>query len=208
MLQFMVSRPIVAAPLAGFVLGQPLVGLQVGMLVELLWLARLPVGAAVPPDDTQVSVATTVAVVALGGHLQASGIELVLTALLVAIPLGKVGQFFDHYARHYNVRLARQVEAAFDQGSVAAAEWQHLRGLVSFSLAAVLTYAVILSGCLVMVPLLWPFLQIPLAYTGGWLALALPLVGIAVILGTINVSRSITLFCASFGMAFLLMWLV
>lgn len=206
--QFMVSRPIVAAPLAGLALGDPMIGLQVGLLVELLWLARLPVGAAVPPDDTQVSIAATVMVIILGPLLGASGIELVLTSLLVSIPFGKVGQYFDHYARHYNVRLARQVELAFEKESIAAAEWQHLRGLVSFSLAAIATYAVILLGGLIVIPFIWPFLHQPLSYSGDWLALALPLVGIAVILGTVNVSRAITLFCASFGMAFLLMWLV
>jgi PTS system mannose-specific IIC component len=38
--------------------------------------------------------------------------------------------------------------------------------------------------------------------------LAFPLVGIAAILGTVNVNRAITLFCAAFGMAYLLLWLV
>lgn len=207
-LQFMISRPIVAAPLAAWVLGEPMVGLQVGLLVELLWLARLPVGAAVPPDDTQVAIACSVMTIILGRSLPAAGIELVILCLLIAIPLGKVGQYFEHYARQYNVRLSKQVELAFERGSLMAAEWQHLRGLISFSVAAVTTYAVILAGGLALVPLLWPLLQEPLIFSSGWLALALPLIGIAVILGTINVSRAITLFCTSFGMAFLLMWLV
>ena len=208
-LQSMISRPIVAAPLAAWVLGEPLVGLQVGLLVELLWLARLPVGAAVPPDDTQVAIACSVMTIILGRSLPAAtGIELVILCLLIAIPLGKIGQYFEHYARQYNVRLSKQVESAFERGSLMAAEWQHLRGLISFSLAAVATYAVILSGGLALVPLLWPLLQEPLTFSSGWLALAMPLIGIAVILGTINVSRAITLFCTSFGMAFLLMWLV
>ena len=207
-LQFMISRPIVAAPLAAWVLGEPMVGLQVGLLVELLWLARLPVGAAVPPDDTQVAIACSVMTIILGRSLPAAGIELVILCLLIAIPLGKVGQYFEHYARQYNVRLSKQVELAFERGSLIAAEWQHLRGLISFSVAAVTTYAVILAGGLALVPLLWPLLQEPLIFSSGWLALALPLIGIAVILGTINVSRAITLFCTSFGMAFLLMWLV
>jgi len=206
--QIMLSRPVVAAPLAGLALGDPLTGLHIGLLIELLWLARLPVGAAVPPDDTQVSIAATVLVIMLGPMLNAGGTELVLTSLLVAIPLGKVGQYFDHYARHYNVRLARKMELAFENGSIAAAQWQHLRGLISFSLAAIATYTVIVLGGLMMIPYLWPLLHQSLSYSGGWLALALPLVGIAVILGTVHVSRALTLFCASFGMAFLLMWLV
>ena len=206
--QIMISRPLVAAPFAAWLLGDPLVGLQVGMMVELLWLARLPVGAAVPPDDTQVAIAATVLAVTLGHALNASGVELLLLCLLVAIPLGKFGQFFDRFARQYNVRLSSSAERALDDGNLFAAEFQHLRGLVSFSLAAIGTYVVIVAGGLLLVPILWSLVQYPLEHSASWLQLALPLVGIAVILGTINVSRALTLFCAAFGMAFLLLWLV
>jgi PTS system mannose-specific IIC component len=94
MLQIMISRPIVAAPLTALVLGEPMVGLQIGVMVELLWLARLPVGAAVPPDDTQVAVAASALAVILGHSFGTSGVELSLICLMVAIPLGKIGQLF------------------------------------------------------------------------------------------------------------------
>jgi PTS system mannose-specific IIC component len=207
-LQLMISRPIVAAPLVAWLLGEPMVGLQIGMMVELLWLARLPVGAAIPPDDTQVAIASSGLAINLGRIMESTGPELVLLCLLVAIPLGKVGQFFDHFSRQYNVRLVTQVEGHLDNGNLFLAELQHLRGLVSFSLAALGTYAVIILGGLLLVPILWPLVEQSLMLSNSWLQLALPLVGVAVILGTINVSRALTLFCASFGMAFLLMWLV
>ncbi len=206
--QVMISRPLVAGPLVAWVLGEPLIGLQLGMLVELLWLARLPVGAAIPPDDTQVAIAGTVLAVSLGRVLETSAIELQLLCLLVALPFGKFGQFFDRFARQYNIRLVHQAEAALLEGQLRKAEWQHLRGLLTFALAAVGTYAVIIGGGLLVVPVLWPLIEKSLVHSVSWLQLALPLVGVAVILGTINVSRALTLFCASFGMAFLLMWLV
>jgi PTS system mannose-specific IIC component len=207
-LQIMISRPIVAAPLSAWLLGEPLVGLQVGVMVELLWLARLPVGAAVPPDDTQVAIASSVLAISLGKMLQVPSSELLLLCLLIALPLGKFGQFLDHFARQYNVRLQARAEAALDRGNLLLAELQHLRGLLSFSLAAIGTYLVILLGGSLLVPPLRPLLQPVLGHSASWLQLALPLVGVAVLLGTINVSRALTLFCASFGMAFLLMWLV
>lgn len=208
LLQIMISRPLVAAPLVAWLLGEPLVGLQVGVMVELLWMARLPVGAAVPPDDTQVSIAGTVLAISLGKAMNADSLEMLLLCLLVAIPLGKVGQFFDHSARQYNVRLLSQAETALDNGKLFVVEFLHLRGILSFSLAAIGTYLFIVVSGLLLVPILWPFVEQPLVYSASWLQLALPLVGVAVILGTINVSRALTLFCAAFGMAFLLMWLV
>lgn len=207
-LQIMISRPIVAAPLVAWLLGEPMIGLQIGMMVELLWLARLPVGAAIPPDDTQVAIASSVLAINLGRALDAPGLELLLLCLLVAIPLGKVGQFFDHFTRQCNVRLLARTEACIDGGKLWKAELQHLRGIFNFSLAALGTYAVIVVGGFLLVPIIWPLVHQSLLHSSSWLQLALPLVGVAVILGTVNVSRALTLFCASFGMAFLLMWLV
>ena len=48
--QFMVSRPLVAATLAGWVVGNPVGGLTVGVVLELFHLAVLPVGAARYPE--------------------------------------------------------------------------------------------------------------------------------------------------------------
>ena len=208
LLQIMISRPLVAAPLAAWLLGEPLVGLQVGVMVELLWLARLPVGAAIPPDDTQVSIAGTVLAISLGKILHADSLELLLLCLLVVIPLGKIGQFFDHAARQYNVRLSTRAETALYNGNLFAVEFQHLRGILSFALAAIGTYSFIVVSGLLLIPVLWSLVQHPLEHSASWLQLALPLIGVAVILGTINVSRALTLFSAAFGTAFLLMWLV
>ena len=208
MLQIMISRPIVAAPLAGWLLGAPVVGLQIGMMVELLWLARLPVGAAIPPDDTQVSIAATVLAINLGRLLEVSGTEIVLLCLLVALPLGKVGQYLDRFSRQVNVGLIGRAEACLQRGQLVRSELQHLRGIVNFALAGVGTYLLIIIGGFLLVPIVWPLVEQGLQHSSSWLQLALPLIGVAVILGTINVSRALTLFCASFGMAFLLMWLV
>lgn len=207
-LQLMISRPIVAAPLVSWLLGEPVVGLQIGLMLELLWLARLPVGAVVPPDDTQVAIGSSVLAINLAPILGGSGPEMLLLCLLVALPLGKAGQFFEHFARQCNVSLLSRADSYVENGNLRRAEWQHLRGILNFSFAALGTYAVVVIGGFLLVPILWPLVKQSLAVSGSWLHLALPLVGVAVILGTINVSRALTLFCASFGMAFLLLWLV
>lgn len=207
-LQVMISRPIVAAPLVAWLLGDISAGLEIGLMVELLWLARLPVGAAIPPDDTQVSIAGTVLAVSLGNVLGHSGLDYQLLCLLVAIPLGKSGQFFDRFARQYNGRRIVLSDEYLAAGNFRAMERNHLLGIGCFALASVGTYLVILCGGLLLIPILAPLLLSSISDSAAWLRLALPLVGIAVILGTINVNRALTLFGASFGMAFLLMWLV
>ena len=76
--QFMISRPIVAAPVAGWIMGNPLVGLEIGALLELLWLGRLPVGASIPPDETQVAIGATVLALSMQPLLGLDGMPVVI----------------------------------------------------------------------------------------------------------------------------------
>ena len=48
--QFMVSRPFVAATLAGLIVGNPVAGAAVGVMLEAFHLSVLPVGAARYPE--------------------------------------------------------------------------------------------------------------------------------------------------------------
>lgn len=207
LVQVMISRPLVAAPLTGLVLGNPLVGLEVGMLIELLWLGRLPVGAAIPPDDTQVAVGATVLALSVGHSLDLSGMPMVLLAVLIAIPLGKFGQVFDRLARHANDRLAVSALGALTAGSSKGLERYHLFGLASFALANLATALVIvLIGSFVLYSVA-PLLIGAVREAGLSLQYSLILVGAASLLGTINVNRSISLFCAAFTGTMLVLWL-
>ncbi len=207
LVQAMISRPLVAAPLTGWLLGNPMVGLEIGMLLELLWLGRLPVGAAIPPDDTQVAVGATVLALSIGPSLGLNGMPIVILSVLVAIPLGKFGQVFDRIARQFNDRLAVSGESALTAGNTRIMERNHLLGLVSFALASLATAMVIvLIGSFVLYEVA-PFLIGAVREAGLSLQYSLILVGAASLLGTINVNRSISLFCAAFTGTLLVLWL-
>jgi PTS system mannose-specific IIC component len=207
-LQLMVSRPIVAAPLTGWLLGDAATGLQTGALLELLWLGRLPVGAAIPPDDTQIAVGGTTLAVTAAAQIATPGPATTLLCLLVALPLGKVGRLFDHLARLCNGRLLLRAEAALATGDLAAAERSHLRGLAHFALAALATFAFIVAAGSLLLRLLVPLLLEPVAAAQGWLRLVFPLAGAAALVGTLHVRRAGFLFAAAFGavLALLCLW--
>ncbi len=207
-LQVMISRPIVAAPLTGLLLGDPTIGLQVGVLVELLWLGRLPVGAAIPPDDTQVAVGATALAATTGAHFGFEGVALSILCTLVALPLGRVGEVFDRWARNRNGGLLNRAMTDLAAGELQALERSHLVGMSHFALASLGTYLVIIAAGSLVLLLLAPILIPVVSQASGWLWVAFPLVGTAVILGSINVSRSLTLFGASFTSAFLMLWLL
>lgn len=207
LVQAMISRPLVAGPLTGWLLGSPLVGLEVGMLLELLWLGRLPVGAAIPPDDTQVAVGATVMALTVGPPLGLHGMPFVLLAVLVAIPLGKLGQFFERLARNANDRLSVLGGRALMSGSTSGLERKHLLGLVSFALASLATlFVIVLVGSLILYAGA-PLLIGAVREAGLSLQYSLILVGAASLLGTINVNRSISLFCAAFTGTLMVLWL-
>jgi len=207
LVQVMISRPLVAAPLTGLVLGNPLLGLEVGMLLELLWLGRLPVGAAIPPDDTQVAVGATVLAFSMGQMLDLGGMPMVILAVLVAIPLGKFGQIFDRLARNVNDRLAVAGLKALGSGNTNGLERRHLMGLISFAVSSLATACVIVLIGSVVLFYTAPQLIGAVRDTGLSLQYSLIIVGAASLLGTINVNRSISLFCAAFSGTLLVLWM-
>ncbi len=205
--QFMISRPIVAAPVTGWLLGAPLVGLQVGILVELLWLGRLPVGAAIPPDDTQVAVGSTFLAITLGPLLGMPGPSLTVLCTLVAMPLGMIGQLFDRLARHWNGKLLTRTADLLAQGTREKVERKHLWGLMHFAIASLATFVVIAGAGSLLLHFLAPWVVAPVTESAGRLRLLFPLVGAAVLLGTMNVRRVVPLFGISFTAALLLFWI-
>lgn len=207
LVQVMISRPLVAAPLTGLVLGNPLLGLEVGMLLELLWLGRLPVGAAIPPDDTQVAVGATVMAFSMGQALGLVGMPMVLLSVLVAIPLGKFGQIFDRLARNVNDRLAVSALKALDNGNTNGFERRHLLGLASFAMSSLATACVIVLIGSIFLFYTAPQLIAAVRDAGLSLQYSLIIVGAASLLGTINVNRSISLFCAAFSGTLLVLWM-
>jgi PTS system mannose-specific IIC component len=203
-LQIMISRPLVAGPLVGLLLGDIRTGLTVGMLLELLWLCRMPVGASIPHDDTQITVGATTLAIALSGTL-GGGIGLTLGALLVALPLGKIGQRVERTVRTLNQRLPASALACLQHGQLPAVERLQLCGLGNFALGALTTYtAIVLIGRWLMISGA-PFFLTLLTRQADWIKLALILAGVATLLQALNVRRTYGLFFGGFLLTFLLL---
>lgn len=206
-LQCMISRPLVAAPLTGWLLGIPLAGFETGILLELLWLGRLPVGAFVPPDDTQVAVGATCLALTMEKLLDLHGMPAVILCVLVAIPLGKVGQYADTRAREANNRLAQIAVLAAAAGDARRIERLHWCGLGPFALAALFTCTAIVAGGTLLLYPLAPWLIGAVQESGLGLQYSFIMIGAAVLLGTLNVSRGLFLFGAAFVVTLLVVGL-
>lgn len=204
--QIMLSRPLVAAPLTGLALGNPLIGLEVGGLLELLWLCRVPAGATIPPDDTQIGVGATFLAIVFADYLKTDPLSVMLFSVLVACPLGRMGSYFDRWARHVNGKGNARILRSVREGVLEEVEGVHLSGLLSFGLASWFSFlSIVLMGGGALV-LFYPWMEKLLLLGGGYLKTAFPLVGIMALLGTMRVRYSLTLFLTSFASTLLLLW--
>ncbi len=142
--QFMVSRPIVASVIAGSVLGEPMVGLGSGLVLELLWLGIHPLGTSIPPDDTVVSVAVPAGVILAdrltGSILGLDTAAVLALAILVSLPLAAVGKWMDIGLRKLNGSFLNRAREGVKAGDHSAIGRQVAKSLLAiFSAFAVLT---------------------------------------------------------------------
>jgi mannose PTS system EIIC component len=112
--QLMISQPLIACPLWGFLVGRPEIGLFFGVTFQLIWLGSLPIGAAKFPEGNlgalvATALAARIAPTPTGEPawiaLAAAAVLGILTAMLGAEVTPKVRRVFATYA-------PRVVEAA------------------------------------------------------------------------------------------------
>lgn len=172
--QFMVSRPFVAASVAGWIAGDAVAGVTVGVVLEAFHLAVLPVGAARYPEGGPPAV--------VAGALYAASGQLPSTLLMCTV----FALAWDWIAGE-SVRIQRQINVRIvvpkDGDEAAPLQRRHLTALLLDVLRGVLLVGVglLLLGALLKLSLpQWRLAQ-PLAAlavaaaTAGLLASALRL---------------------------------
>jgi mannose/fructose/N-acetylgalactosamine-specific phosphotransferase system component IIC len=133
--QTMISRPLIAASVTGLLLGDPVGGVIVGMVLELYALEVLPVGASRYPDYGPASVAA--AVVAAGNDpLRHLGVA-VATGLLVAY----IGEYTILELRRRNSRAVERHMTELSTGNPLVIRAFHRAGLARDALRALLLTA-------------------------------------------------------------------
>jgi len=139
--QAMISRPIVAAPIAGFLLGDPVAGISAGAVLELVSMNQLPIGANRTWDTAPASVAAA----AIAALSSAGAVSLVV-AVGYGVLVGWIGSWTVHVMRQSTARL---VAARGDQEPIPASALtaRHLSAMaVDFARATALTLVALLLG--------------------------------------------------------------
>lgn len=147
--QFMVSRPLVAGALTGWLVGDPFTGVAIGALLEAYLLVSFPSGGARYPEG---ATATVVAVASASGADPLGALPL---GVAVGLVWGQVGGFTVSGLRRLNGWLVPDAEAP-RPGRVAAF---HLAAIALDGLrGALLTMAGVLLGrwAVQLVSQAWP----------------------------------------------------
>lgn len=199
--QSMISQPVVALPILGWLLGDVAMGAQLGGLVQLLWMSSALFGANVPPNET-------VAGLSIGGMVllfdihggDAPQLATWSAAILLGAPVSLAGRLLEQANDRDNLRLAQRADAAVRSGKLKAINglpWMALARAFTFNAALVMTAAALGWGALM---LLEPVLQnaaVLVALTAAAVYL-LPAVGLGVTLAAVRRRRGLLLAAALF----------
>ena len=154
--QMMISRPLVAATLAGAFVGDPGRGILIGVTMELIALATLPFGASRYPEWGSAAVVAG----AIAGALPANSPGALTIALLFGLCTAYVGGWTLVRLRTWNAWLARRRRPALDAGARGTVIGLQLAGLtadlVRASVLTAVMYAV-LSPIAVVALAHWSF---------------------------------------------------
>ena len=130
--QMMVSRPLVAATLAGAFVGDPAMGVFVGVTLELIALATLPFGASRYPEWGSAAVVGG----AIASALHAERAGALSIGVLAALATAWVGGLTLVQLRLWVAWLARRRRPALDAGSRGAVISLQLAGLTADAVRA------------------------------------------------------------------------
>jgi mannose/fructose/N-acetylgalactosamine-specific phosphotransferase system component IIC len=140
--QVMFARPLVAGTVAGMIVGDPIAGGTVGVVLELFALDVLPVGAVRYPDYGIGAVAAAATAAGAPGAL-GTGV-----AVCVGLGVAYLGEVGIRVVRSRNTEDMRRNRAALEEGDESVVIGTHLRSLLR---DAVRSVAVTAAGLLLAV---------------------------------------------------------
>lgn len=196
--QVMISRPVVAGPVIGLILGDAMTGLVTGALLELLWIDRIPIGPYVPPHDTFVAILATAGAILASPSGASPPRELIALAILLFAPAAWLGQKMEIFLRQWNERwVSRALEDA-KAGDPDTLSRRHLSALAGYFAASLLCLGAVLLCGVPPLRCMYPALPPSILQVLSLAYLVLPLIGMGVALNTVKLRGVVPVFCGVF----------
>ena len=197
-LQVMLSRPVVIAPLIGFLLGDVLTGLSIGAFLELLWIDKQQIGISVPPNDSLIAVMIVSSLLLSNIQHEQMRNEVMTFAFLLFIPLGYITQRMDTALIQSNERLSDKALQAAKKADPRGITRQHICAIIkTFAVYSLFLFVSIIVGIMV-IEAAFPLIPVFVLKAMSLMYLVIPAVLIAVCLSTVKIRRTVPIFCALF----------
>ena len=197
-LQIMISRPVVIAPLTGFLLGDVLTGLSIGAFLELLWIDKPQIGISVPPNDSLLAVMIVSSLLLADNQYEQTRREVMAFAFLLFMPLGYITQRMDTALIQSNEGLSERALQAAKEADINGITRQHVRAVVkTFAAYCIFLFLSIILGVMI-IEATFPLLPVFVLKAMGLMYVIIPSVLIAVCLNTVKIRSTIPIFCALF----------
>ncbi len=133
--QAMIARPLVAGALAGAMLGDLGIGLQLGVIFELFQYDIIPMGAVRYPEYGPATVA------AVGVAHSAPGALGIGLGAVVGLATGLLGGISIHLMRRMNARAVRHNTGALERGDISVIVRLHVTSMLRDAARAALVTA-------------------------------------------------------------------
>jgi len=141
--QAMISRPLVAGALAGWMAGIPAEGAMLGAVLEAFHLAILPIGASKYPES---GTATAAAVFAMAWAGPAAHAPAMLLTVMFALGWERIGGGSVNLMRRFNERIAPSGTSPITASAITRRHSAAM--LLDFTRGALVTVAGAAIGCL------------------------------------------------------------
>ncbi|MCB0262011.1 MAG: PTS sugar transporter subunit IIC [Calditrichaeota bacterium] len=114
--QVLISQPVFACSIIGWLMGDPMTGMEIGAIMQMIWLNMLPVGAASFPEGNIASMLVCVIVIRF------ADLDIPNTVFAVAFVYGMivsyVGAQLTTLDRRLNTRILKWAQQAAEQADL------------------------------------------------------------------------------------------
>lgn len=207
------GQPLVAALLTGFICGDTLTGLAIGLPMQLILAGNLPVGQTFT-GDPGVAIVAVVAAACLSGqefipalrHNTAEGLGMLGWFILAAGALSALGHFIIQAERRASGLLMLQGHKTLRDGSLGRMDAIHLRCLgTTFGRGFILALLYLLFALEVWQPL-FKYLPTDIQQAMGMLPLLLPGLGLGTLADRFGLTKSWRWLVTGLVFMFLVSW--
>ncbi len=129
--QFMISQPLVACTAIGFVLGNPSLGLLMGILLQLPWLLEIPAGGAHSSEGNIGSYVSAALAIHFVSHQVNTENIAIVSSILWGLVISWIGGKLVDTMRKSNIRLAHRAERAAESGNDKQITWTNMTGVAN-----------------------------------------------------------------------------